>query len=54
MINFNIPPYVDGEEKYVSESINTHHICGDNTCTKKCEDIFYPILHIFIQIHCLA
>ena len=40
MINFNVPPYVDGEEKYVSESINTHHICGDNTFTKKCEDFF--------------
>lgn len=40
MINFNIPPYVDGEEKYVSESINTHHICGDNTFTKKCEEFF--------------
>ena len=40
MVNFNVPPYVDGEEKNVSESINTHHICGDNTFTKKCEDFF--------------
>lgn len=44
MINFNIPPYVDGEEKYVSESINTHHICGDNTFTKKCEEFFTKLL----------
>lgn len=44
MISFNIPPYVDGEEKYVSESINTHHICGDNTFTKKCEEFFTNLL----------
>ena len=44
MINFNVPPYVDGEEKYVSESINTHHICGDNSFTKKCEEFFTKLL----------
>ena len=44
MINFNIPPYIDGEEKCVIESINTHHICGDNTFTKECEDFFTKLL----------
>ena len=44
MINFNVPPYVDGEEKYVTESINTHHICGDNLFTKKCEEFFTKLL----------
>ena len=44
MINFNVPPYVDGEEKYVAESINTHHICGDNLFTKKCEEFFTKLL----------
>ncbi len=39
MISFNIPPYVDGEEKYVSEAINSHTICGDNAFTFKCQKI---------------
>lgn len=40
MINFNVPPYVDGEERYLKEAIDTHHICGDNSFTKKCEEFF--------------
>lgn len=40
MINFNVPPYVEDEEKYLKESIDTHHICGDNSFTKKCEEFF--------------
>lgn len=39
MIPFNIPPYVDGEEKYVNESIASHTICGDNSFTFKCEEL---------------
>lgn len=39
MINFNIPPYVEGEEKYVNEAIQSHSICGDNTFTKKCQEL---------------
>ena len=39
MINFNIPPYVEGEEKYVNEAINSHTICGDNPFTLKCQKI---------------
>ena len=39
MINFNIPPYVDDEEKYVNEAIQSHSICGDNNFTKKCQDL---------------
>ena len=39
MIEFNIPPYVDGEEKYVNEAIMSHAICGDNAFTFKCEEL---------------
>ena len=39
MIKFNVPPYVDGEEKYVSEAIASHTICGDNAFTFKCEEL---------------
>lgn len=36
MINFNIPPYLGNEEKYISEAIASHKICGDGAFTKKC------------------
>lgn len=38
-IPFNIPPYVEGEEEYVNESIRSHAICGDNAFTDKCEKL---------------
>lgn len=45
MINFNIPPCVGDELKYVEEAINSHKICGDGQFTKKCnkwlEDKFH-------------
>lgn len=39
MINFNIPPYIEGSEKYIKESIESHKICGDGSFTKKCQEI---------------
>ena len=36
MINFNIPPYVGDELKYVKEAVEAHKICGDGPFTKKC------------------
>ena len=39
MIPFNVPPYVEGEEKYVNEAIQSHTICGDNSFTFKCQKI---------------
>lgn len=36
MINFNVPPYVGTEEKYIKEAIDSHKICGDGQFTKKC------------------
>ncbi len=45
MIPFNIPPYVGTEEKYMSEAIASHKLCGDGQFTKKCskwlEERFY-------------
>ena len=39
MIPFNIPPYTYDEQKYVEDAISSHHICGDNNYTKKCQEI---------------
>lgn len=39
MIGFNIPPYVEGEDKYVIDAMNSHHICGDNSYTFKCQKL---------------
>lgn len=36
MISFNVPPYVGTEEKYISEAIASHRICGDGEFTKRC------------------
>ena len=44
-IGFNIPPYVEGEEKYVSEAINNHKICGDGSFTKKCQELLENEFH---------
>ena len=38
-IPFNVPPYVDGEEKYVESAIKSHTICGDNSFTFKCQEL---------------
>ena len=38
-IPFNIPPYVEGEEKYVNEAIKSQNICGDNDFTFRCEKL---------------
>lgn len=36
MIPFNVPPYIGTEDKYISEAIASHKICGDGNFTKKC------------------
>lgn len=36
MINFNVPPHVGNEEKYIAEAISKHKICGDGEFTKRC------------------
>lgn len=40
MIDFNIPPVVGNEEKYLKEAINSHNICGDGEFTKRCSKWF--------------
>lgn len=37
MINFNVPPFVGNELKYVKEAVESHKICGDGAFTKKCD-----------------
>lgn len=36
MIDFNIPPYVGTEEKYIREAIQNRKLCGDGIFTKRC------------------
>ncbi|MCF0159090.1 MAG: dTDP-4-amino-4,6-dideoxygalactose transaminase, partial [Veillonella sp.] len=36
IINFNVPPYVGTEDKYIAEAIAARKICGDGQFTKKC------------------
>lgn len=37
MINFNVPPYIGREEKYLSQAINEYRkLCGDGNFTYKC------------------
>ena len=38
MISFNIPPYVGNEEKYISQAVSSHKICGDGVFTKNCSE----------------
>lgn len=38
-IPFNVPPYVEGEEEYVNQAIQSHTICGDNSFTFKCQEL---------------
>lgn len=36
MINFNVPPCIGNEMKYIEQAISSHKICGDGSFTKKC------------------
>ncbi len=38
MIPFNVPPVIGTEEKYISDAITKHKICGDGLYTKKCSE----------------
>ena len=38
MINFNIPPRIGTEEKYILEAIEQQKICGDGIFCKKCSE----------------
>lgn len=38
MINFNVPPYVGTEIKFIKQAIMNHKISGDGTYTKKCSE----------------
>ncbi len=44
-ISFNVPPYIEGEEKYVAEAINNHKISGDGTFTFKCQELLEKEFH---------
>ena len=37
-VDFNRPPYVGTEEKFIAQAIANHKICGDGEFTKKCSE----------------
>ena len=45
MLEFNRPCRNGNEQKYILESINSHHISGDGQFTKKCQQWFEEELH---------
>ncbi len=38
MIEFNEPPYAGEYLEFIKEAVESHHICGDGTFTKKCTE----------------
>lgn len=38
MINFNVPPFVGTEFKYMREAVDNHKICGDGPFTVRCNE----------------
>ena len=36
MINFNLPPYIGTEDKYIIQAIHNRKICGDGEFTNRC------------------
>ena len=39
MIDFNVPPYLGTEMKYVEEAVaRNHKICGDGPFTHRCNE----------------
>ncbi len=38
MINFNVPPFVGTEFKYMQEAVENQKICGDGPFTRKCDE----------------
>ena len=39
MIDFNVPPYIGTEMKYIEEAVaKNHKICGDGPFTKRCNE----------------
>ena len=43
VIQFNIPPYIGTEDKYLKQAIDSRKICGDGEFTKKCSAKFEEI-----------
>ncbi|WP_051288195.1 dTDP-4-amino-4,6-dideoxygalactose transaminase [Photobacterium halotolerans] len=43
MINFNIPPLVGSELKYIKEAMENKKLCGDGPFTKKCQKLLQDI-----------
>ncbi len=55
MIDFNIPPYVGTEQKYITEAIADRKLCGDGKFTRRCSDWMkehFQVNHVFLTTSC--
>lgn len=55
MIDFNIPPYVGTEQKYITEAIAGRKLCGDGKFTHRCSDWMtehFQVSHAFLTTSC--
>ncbi|MCD8154686.1 MAG: dTDP-4-amino-4,6-dideoxygalactose transaminase [Clostridiales bacterium] len=56
MIDFNVPPFVGNEIKYVEQAIKVNHkLCGDGPFTKKCRKWMeenFPVNYAFLTTSC--
>ncbi|MFQ8689575.1 MAG: dTDP-4-amino-4,6-dideoxygalactose transaminase [Blautia sp.] len=55
MIDFNIPPYVGTEQKYIQEAIANRKLCGDGQFTHRCSDWIsnhFHVNHAFLTTSC--
>lgn len=43
VIQFNVPPYIGTEDKYLKQAIDSRKICGDGEFTKRCSAKFEKI-----------
>lgn len=55
MIDFNIPPYVGNEIKYIEQAIQNKKLCGDGPFTHRCSDWMkeqFQVRHALLTTSC--
>ena len=51
MIDFNVPPYLGVEMKYVEEAVAVNHkICGDGPFTHRCNEWLEKMTGIHLSL----
>lgn len=55
MIDFNRPPYIGTELKYIEEAVHNSKLCGDGPFTKKCSQLMqerFGANHVLLTTSC--